>query len=59
MRQSIYEWTPDTMKVDLATSDPIDLPLSWNGNTDLSPLHGQWVRPKFDIDKTDLFAVRF
>ena len=41
------------------SGDHIDVPLAWNGSTDLSALRGKGVRLRFDLYKADLFAIRF
>jgi len=41
------------------SGDHSDIPLPWNGSTDVSRLRGQTVRLRFDLYKADLFAIRF
>ena len=41
------------------SGDHIDIPLTWNGSTDLSALRGRGVRLRFDLYKADLFGIRF
>lgn len=39
--------------------DAIELPVSWQGNTELKPLEGNPVRLRFEMADADLYALRF